>query len=443
MYPLQPLKVYAPESIQDDPRQVARMERMLAAVTPADGNVVWINDANIGDVARELVTLWAEAEKPADVPAGYLRPLLFTKLSVAEEPQPMDDVMARLGEGVPEGVINHILGNFRPIQEYHRYANDYQQNRVCWPTWDFGTMVGCPHGCRYCGFGKSGAYITVATNLEEYMDVVVPRTIAQFPWQKCFRMIGWSGDEITLEPEHGTFELFLKKLAEHDRYGYFHSAGANVDWIADLPNRERLIGIFSITTETIARDIEKGTGHAFDRFDAGRKLNEMGVSVRYKFKPTIPIRNWREEYARAIEYALNVSEPESLGFGVIMWMSLEAVGQRLDGLEMLDPEFVKAAQDAAEEMEGNVVAPFPHHVRKEIYQHLIREARKWSKDVKLFLSTESREMWDELKDELGQDPRAFLCGCSPVAPPGGKLTMTQGCPYSTYKEFEGHAEGCG
>lgn len=438
MYPLKPLKVYAHRSVQGHPREIARMERMLAAVEPADGELVWIDDSNLGDVARELSTLWAKADRPDGVPAGFLRPLVFTRLSVAEEPPPLDDVLPRLGEGVPEGVVKHILGNFKPIQQYHTHANDFRENRVCWPTYDFGTMVGCPHGCQYCGFGKSGGFIAIATNLEEYMDVVVPRTIAQFPWQKCFRMIGWSGDEITLEPEHGTFELFLRKLAEHDRYGYFHTAGANVDWIADLPNRERLIGIFSITTEAIARDIEKGTGHAFDRFYAGGKLNEMGVSVRYKFKPTIPIRDWREEYARAIEVALSVSKPESLGFGMLMWMSLEEVGKRVD-LELLDPEFVQAARDAAPEMVDNKCAPFPHHVRKEVYQHLIREARRWSQDVKLFLSTESREMWDELQGELGQDPRAFLCGCSPVAPPGGKLTTTHGCPYSTFKELPADA----
>lgn len=434
MYPLQPLKVYALKSLQQDPLCMSRIDRVLSAVKPVDPDLVWFDESNLADVAAELATLFASAHKPEGVPPGYLRPLVFTRLSVAEEPAPMDELMARLPEGTSAGIVTQILGNFAPIQQYHTHTNDFRENRVCWPTYDLGTLCGCPHTCQYCGHGKSGTYMVVAANLEEYMDVVVPRTIAQFPWQQCFRLIGWAADHITFEPEYGCMELFLAKLAEYDRYGYFHSAGANVDWIADLPNRDRLIGIFSITTEAIARDIEGGTGHAYDRFDAGRKLNEMGVPFRYKFKPTIPIRNWREEYAKAIEYALKVSKPESIGAGVIMWMSLEAVGQRVD-LELLDPEFVQAAREAAEKMQGNVCAPFPHHVRKEIYQHIIREVRRWDQDVKIFLSTESREMWDELAEEMGQDPKAFLCGCSPVAPPGGKLTLSKGCPYSTYKEL--------
>ena len=347
------------------------------------------------------------------------------------EPPPSPAELYDLPENANLGVIGAFLGQFDAIQPYHPYEKDQSQNRVCWPTWDFGTMTGCAHGCQYCGTGKGGKYLNLALNLEEFMEVVVPRAIAQWPWQKCFRMMGWGADAATLEPEYGCFDLFTRKLAEYDRYGYFHSAGSNVDWVADLPRKDRLIAIFSVTTEAIARDLEGGTGHAFDRFEAGRRLNAMGVPVRYKFKPTLPIRNWREEYARAIEYALQVSDPESIGFCVIMWMTLEQVGNMIP-LEMLDEEFVATARAATEEMAGNVCGPFPHHVRKAIYQHLIRECRRWSQDVLLYISTESREMWDELKGELGQNPNAFFCGCSSVAVPGRKLSLSPGCPHSTY-----------
>jgi hypothetical protein len=207
-----------------------------------------------------------------------------------------------------------------------------------------------------------------------------------------------------------------------------------VDWIADLERKDRLIAIFSVTTESIARDLEPGTGEsAFARFDAGARLNKMGVPVRYKFKPVIPIKGWREEYAAAIEYMCKVSEAESVGFCVIMWMGLDALGEKIP-LEMLDPEFVQAARAAAAQMEGNVCAPFPHEVRKEIYQFLIREVRKHDQEVLLYVSTESREMWEELAGELGQSPKAFFCGCSPVALPGRKLSLSAGCPHSTFVE---------
>jgi hypothetical protein len=83
-------------------------------------------------------------------------------------------------------------------------------------------------------------------------------------------------------------------------------------------------------------------------------------------------------------------------------------------------------------MKGARTGPFPHPVRKEIYRFLIREVRRWDLDVPLYLSTETREMWDELQEELGQDPRSYVCACSSVAVPGGRLALSPGLRYSTY-----------
>jgi hypothetical protein len=114
-----------------------------------------------------------------------------------------------------------------------------------------------------------------------------------------------------------------------------------------------------------------------------------------------------------------------------MWNTYESMASTLP-LELLDPEFVAAARESAAEMKCVGTGPFPHQVRKAIYQSLIREVRRWDEDVPLFLCTESREMWDELTVELGQDPRAYLCACSSVAVAGRKLALSPAFRYSTY-----------
>jgi hypothetical protein len=157
----------------------------------------------------------------------------------------------------------------------------------------------------------------------------------------------------------------------------------------------------------------------------------MGIPVRYKFKPVIPVRGWRQEYAWAIEQALTRTRPESIGFCTYVWNTYESMLGSLD-VDLLDPECVNAARAAREQMRGRRSGPFPHHIRREIYQHLIREVRRWDKDVLLYVSTETREMWDELKDELGQDPRSYVCACSSVAVPGRRLALSRAFRYSTY-----------
>jgi len=60
------------------------------------------------------------------------------------------------------------------------------------------------------------------------------------------------------------------------------------------------------------------------------------------------------------------------------------------------------------------------------------EVRKYDQDVPIFISTESRAMWDDVGPDLGQDPENFFCGCSSVALPGRKMSLSKGCPQSTY-----------
>ena len=84
------------------------------------------------------------------------------------------------------------------------------------------------------------------------------------------------------------------------------------------------------------------------------------------------------------------------------------------------------------ETTGKRTGPFPHNVRAEIYRHFIHEVRRWDTDALLYVCTETRDMWDELKDELGQDPRCYVCGCGSVAVPGKRLALSPGFRYSTY-----------
>ncbi len=432
MYKLRPLKVYALDRVADDRNALARMERMLAGLGLSLGDVQEINDQNLPEMAYELATSWPPEKPPEGVPLTWTRPLVFTMQYLDGEFPSVAEIVEKCPEGVGEDLIRAILGHIEPVRAYHRREDDWQENRVCWPTHDFGTMYGCPHGCQYCGYGKSGKFISIAVNLEEFMEKAVRPTVEKYPWQRCFRMIGWGADHPTLEPEYGCFDLYTSTLAEYEgRYGYFHTASDNLSWVADLPRRDRLIGIWSLAADEVARIIEPGSPSGRQRIDAARFCQDHGVPVRFKLKPIVPIRGWREDYAAVLEYMLSQTEPESIGFCVIMWMTLDRLARLID-LDLLDPEFVQAARDAQEEMKDSVVGPFPHHVRAEIYRFLIREVRRHNKTVRLYISTESREMWDELAEELGQDPRTYHCGCGPVALPGGRLALSPDCPHSTY-----------
>ncbi len=191
--------------------------------------------------------------------------------------------------------------------------------------------------------------------------------------------------------------------------------------------------MWTVSADRAGERIEPGAAPATARFEAGRKCIRMGVPARYKFKPIIPLRGWREDYAAAIEQALREPRPESIGLCVVMWMSLDELAGRIPPDE-LDPDFVAAAEAARDELADSRMGPFPHDVRKEIYLHLLGEIRRHDAEIPVYISTESREMWDDLAGTLGQRPETYVCGCGPAAVPGRKLALHPDCRTSTYVE---------
>jgi hypothetical protein len=427
VYALKPVRVYYLDEVQEDPRMVARMERMIGAMhLPETGAQPFSRD-EVPAVIEDLMAAWTPEMVFEHEAGSWGRPVVFTVQDLDDTKPEYESIVERLPEGAGLGHVHRLLGHIDTARCYHEREDDWEKNFVCWPTKDFGTMNGCPHGCQYCGAGKTDFCTAVGLNIEDFMEVAVPRVVAERPWQKCFRMIGWAADHIAWEPEYGVIDLFTRKLAELDRFGYFHSTSANVEWLADVAHRDRLIGIWSTTCESVAREIEPGSGAAIDRIRAAARCEEMGIPVRFKFKPMIPVRNWREEYAEIIEQMCALTTPESIGFCVVMWNTLDSLAARID-LGLLDQDYVRRARDAEEEMKGVITGPFPHDVRAEIYHYLTEQVRRWDSDVPLYISTESREMWDEMTEALGQRPESFFCGCSPIGLPGRKLAASKDCP---------------
>lgn len=429
MYALQPDSLYMHARVADDPAALLRVERILSALNKTMADVSVFSEAEAVDVARALQA-WPPDDDRADCPVQHRRPLVFTHLKL-NSPAAEDPLVAACPEDVPRGHLQRVLGYIDPTCDFHAYDSDDTRNMVCWPTRDFGPVTGCSHGCFYCGEGLHGKFLALGMNIEDYMEQVVGPTIEAMPQQRCFRMIGWGADIISLEPEYGVFASYLTKLSQYpERYGYFHSNSDHVDWIADVPHRDRLIGIWSLASENVARLVEPGSPSAAARVEAMRKLTQMGVPYRVKLKPTVPLAGWREDYADLIEQVFTHAAPETIGFCCLIWMALDTLKQRFSGI--IDPDFLQAAEDAAPEMNGQTHSPFPHHVRAEIYRHLIAEVRRHNPRIPIFLSTETREMWAELEDEIGQKARSFMCGCNPVQVPGPRMHLTEQIGHSTY-----------
>ncbi len=423
MYKLEPAAVYAFPHLLDDPVFAARIERVLHACDRSIDDLTLISPDAPGDVLAELNTLHQ--------PAPRRRALVFTTLNTGGEQLDWDDMLTRCPEGTHKSELMLMYG-YGGNMNVRRRESDQQTNHVCWHASEFITIWGCSHGCRYCNMGRCGKRIILGVNLEEYAEEVVRPTLLNFPWQKCFRLIGCAADQITFEPEYGAYEAIGRVFSDFpDRYILTHTAGDNVYWLGDFPYRNRLVHVYSLTSDSYAAALEPDTPTPAERMDAAAYCESIGIPSRPKLKPIIPVCNWREDYERLVADLFARTRPQSVGLCVMMWMDLAVAREFLD-MQQLEPAYAQAMEEQEEALRGVDTGPFPPEVRRDIYRFLIGEIRRWDKDVPIYISTETREMWDELESELGQSKRAFICGCGPMATPDGGLTVSPEMKLTTY-----------
>jgi len=423
MYRLEPAAVYAFPHLLEDPDCSPRIQRILGGCGLSTADLKLITPETLPDVLRELCALGR--------PAPRKRALVFTALNTGEERPDFDDLLTRCPEGTSKEELVTLYGCGQNLNTRKREW-DQRSNHVCWCAAEFNTIWGCSHGCRYCGSGRSGKRLVIGVNMREYAEKVARRALIDCPWQKCYRLIGAAADEITFEPEYGAYEELGRVFSEFpDRYIITHTASDNVGWLADFPYRDRIIHVYSITSDEYAALLEPDTPTPAERLGAAAFVETLGIPSRPKLKPIIPVRNWREDYEKLIAELFTRTHPQSIGLAVMMWMNLENAREFLD-LDQLEPAYAQAMIDNEEQLRGVDTGPFPPAVRAEIYRYILGLIRRWDADIPVYISTESREMWDELEGELGQSKMAFVCGCGPMATPDGKLKLAAEMKYTTY-----------
>ncbi len=224
-------------------------------------------------------------------------------------------------------------------------------------------------------------------------------------------------DVMALEPQWDTLPPLMRFFeSTGDRYLIIHTKSDRWQPLVEAGAPRNTIIAWSLSGPTQSRQVEPMTGTTESRVEAARRCQAAGIQIRYKFKPIVPVRNWREEASYSIDLALSRTRPDNLSLTHIMWMTLED----LEGCippALLDPEFLQAAESAGEAPDPRV-GPFPADAREAVYRHYLSEIRARDPQVPVTLCTESLEMWRRLGGELGFTPSTYVCGCGAGATPG-------------------------
>ncbi|MEW6360234.1 MAG: radical SAM protein [Planctomycetota bacterium] len=418
MYPLKPAKLYADEKALTDPLCIRRMERLLSAMGCSRDQVVKIGDADLPETIRSN-GLHSGHKRTYQLPEDHEPIVYFNALDLSDSDGKArsDAVLKQCPQGTAAALVRRLLG-----YDYIGHAATMIRSRelICRRSYEFQTAYGCLHRCIYCECAAEPV-VMFALNIEDMIKRKIAPLLEANPWLKVFRYQTQVSDAPTFEPEYDAVRAFAEFFATTpDRYLLLHTKSANTDWLAKVAHEGRTIVCWSLTSDTVSRDIEKRTGATEERIEAARRCQEAGVPIRFKFKPIVPVKGWREEARRMIRLAFKRTQPDIVSLCVMMWMKAEEFEQIFDPANF-DEEFVRAMRQDATLLKERQCGPFPHRVRAEIYNFYIDEIRKVAPDVPISLSTETSEMWETLGEKLGFGPYNYVCGCGPQCTPGAKV----------------------
>lgn len=409
---MSPARTYVLDTVWQDELCTARANRIIGAL--GDTEVITIGEADLpGMIAdNELVNVPARGNNlpPGEDPIFVLNRL---RVGAADKNERIDHLLKKCPEGTTRHLVERLLGaNWTacggPIRN---------EELICRRTNEFHTIHGCLHRCLYCMAGANQV-VVLPVNLEEFADTELDRIVRENPWQKVFRYQTQVSDALCFEPEYGASKVFGDYFAgQDDRYLLLHTSSANTDHLLDLGHQAHTIVLWSLTSDTVSREIEERSATTEERIEAARRCQEAGYTVRFKFKPIVPVRSWRDECADMIEKTFAASDPDVVSLCVLMWMKAEEIDRFFD-TSTLDPDCLRAMHEAADQMCDRAVGPFPDDVRTEIYSFFIDEIRKHNPTVPISLSTETKEVWDVLGPRMGFTPHNYVCGCGARCTPG-------------------------
>lgn len=413
MYRLEPPAVYVHESVMADARCRGRAEGLVRALAQPVTPVVY-RDTDLPRLIREHGLL--AGRRPMGALAEVRDPILL--LNTFRFDGGFDQRRAALTAAGWDPAWDGMLPQFIGAPAFHwaNYNLDGDPDRadkVCRPCWRIHLQQGCVHRCAYCGLG--GLLVSML-NVEEYIHWL-GRLIDLHPWQQTY-LLDDDADPPCLEPEHGVLGPLIEYFGTlPDRYLVIHTKTWNTAWLRGLRHNGHTILVWSLSGPTQSVDLEPRTGSTAERVEAARIAQAAGYPVRYKLKPIIPVRGWREEIAETIRLAFAQTRPDVVSLCALMWMDIDELKRRLPA-DRLDPGFVAAAEGAREAMARTRTQPFPDEARAVLYEHCLAEIRRWAPDVPVSLSTESFAMWKRLGNQFGFTATNYVCGCGPQSPPG-------------------------
>lgn len=179
-------------------------------------------------------------------------------------------------------------------------------------------VTGCMGKCAYCYLHTrqdDKVWIRVHANLKEILQQTSDYITSRLPETTLFEGSATS-DPIPVDPYthalRDTIIFFGKQTRARFRFVTKYN---DVTHLLEIPHHGHTEARFSINTDTVISDYEKGTASRNKRIEAAIQMAEAGYPIGFLIAPVFIYPNWRAEYTDMLHF-LKERLPHSLSYPV-------------------------------------------------------------------------------------------------------------------------------
>lgn len=285
----------------------------------------------------------------------------------------------------------------------------------CQPALELNIVDGCAFRCAYCGFGRYIVFYLDVERLIAGLDGVFRR----YPTQRLYKYSNMT-DLPPFEPELDAVRPVIERFAaEPDRYLMLFTKSDNVGFLADIGHGGRTIISWSITCDTASRLVDRRAATMQQRILAMEEMQRAGYIVRARLSPIVPVADWRDEYTRLFEELFAHVKPDLVTLELLGWMTVDDLLAIFDPA-LLDPDILREAEDARQELADVHWGPFTQRTHEEVYSFCIDTVRRLSPRTPVSVCHGTSATWRRLGRRMRMTPEDYICNCGPLSTPGAR-----------------------
>ncbi len=406
MYKVSPKKVYVMDRVYDNSVCESRLNAMLDSMNPDE--IIPLNDNSLNELVKQRnwtkgYSLRTGAYHRREPPTFIFNTFRWKKWDLKRKT-------------LRYPALNRAL--FLGQNAFtHREAINHLEHNICQAAWEMHSVFGCLHACDYCHVED---FVNIMLNIEEliqHLDTFM-KTVPDLQLYKYDNL----SDIPVFEPEYNACKPMVEFFAtKKHQFLLLYTKSDNIDYLLDLEHKGQTIINWSIAPDTQSRLIEKDTPIMEKRIEAMKKGQESGYTVRARFSPLIPVKNWQEEIKTMIEKLFNAARPDIITLDVIGFMKPKVMVDVIDSSLFNEEamQILKDLQAPSKKLKLYGKHTFPHEFRLEMLKTAIESIKEVSPTTPVSICNETRKMWDDLSPLLGgMTPDNYACCCGPTSVPG-------------------------